>query len=476
MSVLKKISMRRTELLLLILAAIIVAAALVNLELSQGNSLTTEILWLIGGFILVFTIAHLALCLTAHHADQIILPVVALLNGLGLVMVYRLDLATGNSMANRQVMWTLVAVVLLIAVLTLVRDHTVLSRYSYLLGLIGLVLLALPLVWPTQMNADARIWISIGPFSVQPGEFSKILLLLFFAQLLVTKRALFTVAGYRFLGLEFPRLRDLAPILAVWAVAILIMAISNDFGPALLLFSTVLGMLYLSTGRASWLLIGSVLVAVGAVGIYMISGKIQERVNNFLDPIAHYDTTGFQLSQALFGMSWGGVTGTGLGQGYPEQVPVAHSDFILAAVGEELGLIGLAAVLILFALLVSRGFRTALTVKDSYGKLLASGLSLTVSIQVFVVVAGVTALMPMTGLTTPFMSQGGSSLMANYILVGLLLRISHSARRPADEVPPPPSLVGNAALVSGEPETGLFQQVPANPNGSPNNQPRGQVS
>lgn len=472
MNALKNIVMRRTEMMLLILAAIIIAAALINLELSQGNTLTTEILWLIGGFIVVFTIAHLALCFTAPYADQIILPVVALLNGLGLVMIYRLDLATGNTMASRQVLWTLVAVILLIAVLTLIRDHTWLSPYSYLLGLVGLIGLVLPLVWPTSMNADARIWISIGPFSVQPGEFSKILLLLFFAQLLVNKRALFTVAGYRFLGMEFPRLRDLAPILAVWAVAILIMAVSNDFGPALLLFTTVLGMLYLATGRASWLLIGTGLIAVGAVGVYAISGKIQERVANFLDPIGHYDSTGYQLSQGLFGMSWGGVTGTGLGQGYPAQVPVAHSDFILAAVGEELGLIGLAAVLVLFALLVSRGFRAALTTRDSYGKLVASGLSLTVAIQIFVVVGGVSALLPMTGLTTPFMSQGGSSLMANYILIGILLRISNAARRPAEAEPAPPSSAGRPAVAQGhesaadEPETGLFRQVPEDGSGA----------
>lgn len=462
MNALKNILRRRTEMMLLILAAIIVAAALINLELSQGNTLTTEILWLIGGFIGVFTLAHLALSFTAPYADQIILPVVALLNGLGLVMVYRLDLATGNTMANRQVMWTLVAVILLIGVLALIRDHKWLSRYSYLLGLIGLILLALPLVWPTSMNADARIWISIGPFSVQPGEFSKILLLLFFAQLLVNKRALFTVAGYRFLGLEFPRLRDLAPILAVWAVAILIMGISNDFGPALLLFTTVLGMLFLATARVSWLVIGTALIAVGAVGVYAISDKIQERVANFMDPIAHYDSTGYQLSQALFGMSWGGVTGTGLGQGYPAQVPVAHSDFILAAVGEELGLIGLAAVLVLFALLVSRGFRAALNTRDSYGKLMAAGLSLTVAIQVFVVVGGVTALLPMTGLTTPFMSQGGSSLMANYILIGLLLRISNAAQRPAAAEPVSPSPADTGAVAPGhspdQSETGLFRR------------------
>ncbi|WIM70996.1 FtsW/RodA/SpoVE family cell cycle protein [Corynebacterium suedekumii] len=451
----KALFRRRTELGLLILAAVFLAVTLANLELSQGNALTTDMLWLIGGFIVVFSIAHVALCLLAPHADQIMLPVASVLNGLGLVTIYRLDIANGTGMATRQVMWTLVGIVLLIGVLVVLRDHKSLTRYSYLLGLIGLVLLALPLVWPTSINADARIWISIGPFSVQPGEFSKILLLLFFAQLLVSKRALFNVAGYRFLGLEFPRLRDLAPIFAVWAVAILIMAVSNDFGPALLLFTTVLGMMYLATARASWLLIGVAMVGVGAFAVYQVSAKIQERVTNFLDPVANYDSTGYQLSQSLFGLSWGGITGTGLGQGHPEIVPVAHSDFILAAVGEELGLIGLAAVLVLFALLVSRGFRAALTVRDSYGKLVAAGLSLTIAIQIFVVTAGISALMPMTGLTTPFMSAGGSSLMANYILLGLLLRISNSARRPADSTG---ATENPAALESGKAGdgTGLF--------------------
>ncbi|GAB2506201.1 Lipid II flippase FtsW [Corynebacterium atrinae] len=444
---------RRTEMGLLILAALLLSVTLANLELSQGNALTTDVLWLIGGFIVVFSAAHIALCIFAPHADQIILPVASALNGLGLVMIYRLDIAKGTGMATRQIMWTLVAIVLLIAVLALVRDHRRLTRYSYLLGLIGLFLLALPLVWPSAINADARIWITIGPFSLQPGEFSKILLLLFFAQLLVNKRALFNIAGRRFLGLEFPRLRDLAPILAVWAVAMLIMAISNDFGPALLLFSTVLGMMFLATGRTSWLIIGLGLVTIGAFAVYQVSDKIQERVINFQDPVANYDSTGYQLSQALFGMSWGGLTGTGLGQGHPEIVPVAHSDFILAAIGEELGLIGIAAILVLFGLLVSRGFRTALTVRDSYGKLVAAGLALTIAIQIFVVTAGNTALMPMTGLTTPFMSAGGSSLMANYILLGLILLISNAARRPAHESAP------NTTTDSAGPGTGLFPPV-----------------
>lgn len=421
---------RRRELGLLLLSALFVSAMLINLELSQGNTLTSELAWVIGGFVVIFLAAHCALCFTAPHADQIMLPVAATLNGLGLVMIYRIDEANGTSLVTRQVLWTLVGVTLLVAVLVFLREYRSLSRYSYLLGLVGLGLLALPLVWPQPDNAEARIWITFGPFSLQPGEFSKILLLLFFAQLLVNKRALFTVAGYRFLGLSFPRLRDLAPILAVWAIAILIMAGTNDFGPALLLFATVLGMLYLATGRVSWLLIGVVLVMIGGTGVYMISSKIQARVSNFLDPFAAYDGSGYQLANSLFGMSWGGITGTGIGQGHPDIIPVVWTDFILAAVGEEMGLVGLSGVLVLFALLVTRGFRTALLARDSYGKLVASGLSLTIAIQVFVVVAGISALMPMTGLTTPFMSAGGSSLMANYMLLGVLLRISDSALRP----------------------------------------------
>ena len=430
MQVLKTLVSRRIEIGLLIAAAIVVTVMLAALEVSSGEAVISELAGLLAGFVGLFALAHVALCFIAPHADQIMLPVTALLNGIGLVMVYRIDLANGSTLASRQVLWSFVGVVLFTLVLTLVRDHRPLARYSYLFGLVGLVLLALPLVWPAAINADARIWITIGPFSLQPGEFSKILLLLFFAQLLVNKRALFTVAGYRIFGIDFPRLRDLAPVLFVWAVAIAIMGVSNDFGPALLLFVTVLGMIYLATSRASWLVIGVALVAIGGAGIYFISDKIQDRFSNFIDPLANFDSTGYQLSQGLFGLSWGGFTGTGLGEGYPELIPVVESDFILAAVGEELGLFGLTVIILLFAVLVTRGLRAAVQVSDGYGKLVASGLSLTLIIQVFVVVGGISALLPMTGLTTPFMSAGGSSLMANYILLAILMRISDSAQRP----------------------------------------------
>lgn len=429
----KKIFSRGTELGLLILAAVVFAITTVSLELSQGNILTMDVLYLIGGFIGVFTVAHLVLCFLAPHSDQLMLPIVSLLNGTGLVMLARLDLVNDGNLARRQVMWTIVGLILFVLVLVVLRDHRSLTRYSYILGAAGLILLALPLVWPQPPGVEARIWLWLGPFSIQPGEFSKIMLILFFAMLLTQKRSLFTVAGYRFLGLSLPRLRDLAPILVIWGIAIVIMGISNDFGPALLLFSTVLGMLFMATGRVSWLLIGLLLVGVGGFGIYQISSKIQTRFSNFLDPLGNYDSGGYQLSQALFGMSSGGISGTGLGQGHPEIVPVAHSDFILAGIGEEFGLIGLAAVLVMFGMLASRGFNTALKSRDSYGKLVASGLSLTLAVQVFVVTGGISAMLPMTGLTTPFMSAGGSSLMANYMLLAILLRISNAARRPARE-------------------------------------------
>ncbi|WP_311389638.1 FtsW/RodA/SpoVE family cell cycle protein [Corynebacterium haemomassiliense] len=427
---------RSRELLLLLFATGLLALMLFGLETSQGRTLSTEMLYIIGGFMGVYAIAHVAIAFLAPHADQVMLPVVALLNAVGLVVIYRLDLAERpgyGPLAERQMLWSLVGVGLMVLTLIVIRDHKSLSRYSYLLGLVGLILLALPLVWPQPPGyEEARIWLWLGPFSIQPGEFSKILLLIFFAQLLAQKRALFTVAGKRFLGMTFPRLRDLAPILMVWAIAILIMGISNDFGPALLLFATVLGMVYFATGRASWLFIGVGLVAVGGYAVYQVSSKIQERVSNFIDPFADFDGIGNQPANALIGLSWGGITGTGLGYGHPELVPVAHSDYILAAIGEELGFVGIAAVLCLFAVFITRGFRTAMQARDSYGKLLASGLALTIVIQIFVVAGGVSAMMPMTGLTTPFMSAGGSSVMANYILLGLLLRISNSANRPAD--------------------------------------------
>lgn len=419
---------RKTEAGLLILGVLVVLVSIVALEISQGNQITREVFYLVGGYLLIFLVAHAVICFRAPNADQLLLPIAALLNGLGLVMIYRLDLVTEMGLAQSQVMWMVLGAFIMCVALFILRDHRSLLNYSFILGIGGLILLALPIVWPTNLNADANVWISIGRFSIQPGEFAKIAMLLFMAAMLVSKRRLFSTAGRHVLGMQFPRVRDLGPLLLMWLIALVIMGLQNDFGPALLLFGTVLGMLYIATGKGSWLVLGLGLAAAGAVAVYQISSKIQSRVANFIDPIGNYEDKGLQLSQSLFGMSFGGVTGTGLGEGYPYKVPVAHSDFILAAFGEELGLIGVTAILLTYAIFVTRTFRTAMLVEDSYGKLVASGLALTIAIQIFVVAGGISRLLPMTGLTTPFIAHGGSSLLANYLLLAIILRISDSAR------------------------------------------------
>jgi len=415
---------------MLVFAAAITTSALALVEANQEQQLTTDLLLYGGAYLGLFTIAHLAVRKLAPYADPLILPCVALLNGLGLVMIHRLDLAaTAKAVqagqpapggdASHQVVWTAIGVVLFLGVLWFLRDHRSLARYGYTCGLAGLVLLIIPAVLPARFSEvnGGKNWILLAGFSIQPGEFAKILLLIFSASFLVAKRELFDTAGKHIFGMDLPRARDLAPMLLAWAVSIGVLVFDKDLGFALLIFGTVLVMLYIATERVSWLLIGTVLFVGGAYAAY--------------HPFATYSTTGYQLSQSLFGLASGGVGGTGLGAGRPDMVPFAKTDFIVAAIGEELGLIGIAAVLVVFAILVIRGMRTALAVRDTFGKLLAGGLAFTIAWQVFVVVGGVTKLIPLTGITTPFVSYGGSSLLANYVLVAILLRISDASRRPA---------------------------------------------
>ncbi|MGH3532630.1 MAG: FtsW/RodA/SpoVE family cell cycle protein [Mycobacterium sp.] len=430
---------RNAELLLLCFAAVITAAALAIVAANQQRSLSWDVVNYAAAFLALFAAAHLVIRRFAPYADPLLLPVVALLNGLGLVMIHRLDLADsltggGNARHNAtaQMLWTLMGVAAFAFVVSWLQDHRQLARYGYICGLTGLVILAIPALLPASFSEQngAKIWIRLPGFSIQPAEFSKILLLVFFSAVLVAKRGLFTSAGKHFLGMDLPRPRDLAPLLAAWAISVGVMIFEKDLGTSLLLYASFLVVVYLATQRFSWVVIGLALFALGSVAAYFVFGHVRVRVQTWLDPFADPDGSGYQMVQSLFSFATGGIFGTGLGNGQPDTVPAASTDFIIAAFGEELGLVGLAGILMLYTIVIIRGMRTAIAVRDSFGKLLAAGLASTLAVQLFIVVGGVTKLIPLTGLTTPWMSYGGSSLLANYVLLAILVRVSHAARRP----------------------------------------------
>ncbi len=424
---------RGVELALIVLALTIAAGAYALVDLNVTGAISERFPYVAGGCALLALLAHLAVRWRTPYADPVLLPCVIVLNGLGLVMIHRIDLINDPPVngARQQLIWTTLGVLLFVLAVVWLRDHRPLQRFTYTLGLAGLVLLLLPLAPGLGTEKfGAQIWIQVGPYSFQPAEAAKVLLAVAFASYLVEKREVLALAGLRVLGLDLPRARDLGPILVVWLVSLAILVLQRDLGTSLLFFGLFVMMLYVSTERPSWVVLGTGLFAAGAYFGYLNFGHVRIRVGAWLDPFSDYDAY-FQVINAQFGMAWGGLLGTGLGEGRPGLTPLARSDFIAAAIGEELGMTGLMAVIMIYGLIVARGLRAALQCREPFGKLLAAGLSFAFALQVFTILGGVTRLLPLTGLTTPFMSQGGSSLICNWLVVGLLMVISHQVRKPA---------------------------------------------
>ncbi|WP_326721917.1 MULTISPECIES: FtsW/RodA/SpoVE family cell cycle protein [unclassified Streptomyces] len=447
-------SRRNTELALLVFAVVIPVFAYANVGLAINDSVPPGLLSYGLGLGLLAGVGHLVVRKFAPYADPLLLPLATLLNGIGLVVIWRLDqskrLQASDSFvqaAPRQLLYSAMGVALFVAVLIFLKDHRVLQRYTYISMFGALVLLVLPLV--PGLGEDiygAKIWISVAGFSIQPGEFAKIILAIFFAGYLMVKRDALALASRRVMGLYLPRGRDLGPILVVWVISILILVFETDLGTSLLFFGMFIVMLYVATERTSWIVFGLLMSAAGAVGVASFETHVQQRVQAWLDPMREYTLSQDgvfghteQSMQALWAFGSGGTLGTGLGQGNSDLIGfAANSDFILATFGEELGLAGVMAILVLYGLIVERGVRTSLAARDPFGKLLAVGLSGAFALQVFVVAGGVMGLIPLTGMTMPFLASGGSSVIANWALIGILIRISDTARRPAPAPAPNP--------------------------------------
>ncbi|MFF4356755.1 FtsW/RodA/SpoVE family cell cycle protein [Streptomyces sp. NPDC001604] len=443
-------SRRNTELALLLFAVVIPVFAYANVGLAINDKVPAGLLGYGLGLGLLAGVGHLAVRKFAPYADPLLLPLATLLNGLGLVAIWRLDqskllqsIGVAGGKATNQLIYTALGIALFVVALIFLKDHRVLQRYTYISMAGALVLLLLPLVpgLGADLTYGAKIWIKVGSFTIQPGEFAKIVLAIFFAGYLMVKRDALALASRRFMGLYLPRGRDLGPIMVVWMISILILVFETDLGTSLLFFGMFVIMLYVATERTSWIVFGLLMSAAGAVGVASFEPHVQTRVQAWLNPMHEYKlsrtpgVTGVhsdQLQQALWAFGSGGTLGTGWGQGHSELIRfAANSDFILATFGEELGLAGLMAILLIYGLIVERGIRTALAARDPFGKLLAVGLSGAFALQVFVVAGGVMGLIPLTGMTMPFLAYGGSSVIANWALIGILIRISDTARRPA---------------------------------------------
>ncbi|MFF9582330.1 FtsW/RodA/SpoVE family cell cycle protein [Streptomyces achromogenes] len=425
---------RGVELSLLVLAVLLSVYGYCAVGLARSGTVPPGAVGYGAGLGVLALFAHIAVRIRAPYADPLPLPIGVLLNGLGLVLIYRLDLETpGDRAAPTQLVWSTLGVGLFIGVVLVLRDHRVLQRYAYVCVVAALVLLALPILFPAVNGA--RIWIRIAGFSIQPGEFAKVLLAVFFAAYLAANRSALAYTGRRLWWLQFPTGRVLGPILTIWLVSVGVLVLERDLGTSLLFFGLFVVLLYVATGRTGWIAVGLLLAVLGAVAVGRLEPHVGGRIEDWLHPFATIEAGQGpnQLAQSLFAFAAGGILGTGLGLGHSMLIGFAtKSDFILATAGEELGLAGLAGIVLLYALLVECGYRAGLALREPFGRLLAVGLASIVALQVFVIAGGVTGLIPLTGMAMPFLAQGGSSVVTNWAIVALLVRVSDSARSQYD--------------------------------------------
>ncbi|MDV3295197.1 MAG: FtsW/RodA/SpoVE family cell cycle protein [Brachybacterium paraconglomeratum] len=450
---------RLIQALLLLLAVAVGVGAYALVGLGRFDELPANLLQVGIGALVLVAVLQIAVMWRAPYADPVILPIVVLLNLLGVTMIESVHAANeiyglrSSASADRQMLWAVIGVVLCVALLVLLRDHRWLRRYTWISAVAGGVLLLLPLV-PVIGSArnGSKIWISVAGFSFQPAELAKIAFAVFFAGYLVARRDTLALAGPKVLGIHLPRWSDFGPILVAWGFAMAVLVFETDLGTSLMFFGLFVVMLYVATDRLSWLVIGAVMFLPPAVFAATQMSHVRTRITCWLDPLSGENYSSCeQISQGLFGLANGGLVGTGLGEGRPDMVPHAESDFIFSSFAEEMGMVGAFALLLLYLLLVQRAIRAAVGISDGFGTLLAGGLGFVMALQVFVVVGGVTRVIPLTGLTLPFLAAGGSSLVCNWIIAGILVRLSDAARRPAARqvegtLPGSPARTGQEAI------------------------------
>jgi cell division protein FtsW (lipid II flippase) len=425
---------RNTELGLLVMAVVLIGAAYTLATLAADKQFPADIGPFLGVVLGILLVAHLAVRRLAPTADPILLPVAALLNGLGYVVITTTpdprEPHLPEHLAGLQAAWTAVGIVAFVATLVVVRRTRVLERYRYTFALIGIGLLLLPLVPHIGRSVNgSKIWVNVGPIGFQPGEIAKIVLAIFFAGYLVEKRELLAMRTFRLGPFNLPEPKYLGPVLLTWGLSILIMFSQNDLGSSLMFFTLFVVMLWVATSRISYLAVGAVLFGAASYISWRTVSHVQERVSIWLDPWKDPQGVGLQPVKAAFAMANGGLAGTGLGLGNQDAIPYIQTDFIFAAIAQQLGLFGATLVIVAFLLIVGSGLRIAARAEHAFDKLLAVGLTTLVGVQSFIIIAGVTRLLPLTGVALPFLSYGGSSLVSSWILIALLLRVSDESNR-----------------------------------------------